>query len=126
MSDYVRHEFSPPRHCEEYRKSWKLTADGESVVFLPQSTTTLERNDEDLVVAATVPRYVAEERGFVVDDGHSESQPRETAVPDTMSREDWYVLFLTCALLVRGDQPRNAEWEAKKIAAKLLRGDAGE
>jgi len=112
----VRVEFEPPRKCESFGKAFKLTADGQEDVWLPVSKTELEVTGEaeELVIAATIPRYIAEDRGLLKD-AHS---PVENSPAETMSRDDWFLLGLTMAKVICGDV--SPVWEAKKLVIQLL------
>lgn len=116
MYEPVRVAFDPPRQCKQHGKSWILTCDGEQDVFLPQSQTSLEM-DGDAVAAVTVPKFIAEDRGLVVVDVSLEEHNNNT---EGMTREDWFTLGITMAMLIRGDDPSAAVWEAGKVVRKLL------
>jgi len=106
----------PPRKCESFGKAFKLTADGQEDVWLPVSKTELEVTGEaeELVTAATMPRFIAEDRGLI-EDAHS---PVETTTSETMTRDDWFLLGLTMAMVIRGED--DPVWEAKKIVRKMM------
>ncbi len=112
----VRVEFDPPRHVEEVGKALKLTAEGEDDLWLPTATTLLEYVG-GTVEAATVPRFIAEDRGLIVVDRLQEEND-----DDSMTRDDWFVLGMAMALVIRGESNLDVAWEARKLARKL-RGD---
>lgn len=113
MTDTVRVEFDPPRQCEEHGKSWCLSADGEATVYLPKSQTQLERKDTETVRAATIPQWLAINEGLAEDDRPSFLGEEEVK----MTRDDWFLLGLTMAFVIRGE-PKPL-WEAGKLIRKL-------
>ena len=109
MSETVRVEFDQPRRCFETQKAWKLTAEGESDLFLPKSETfALERDDNENVVAAVVSEWVAAKRGLAGVERFVDDVSQENNNVDTMDRHDWYFLLLTCAFVLDGDDWRDA------------------
>ncbi len=113
MDETVRVEFDPPRQCEEVGKALKLTAEGEGDVWLPTATTTLEW-DGGIVVAATIPRFIALDRGLIVVDC-----PQEENNDNSMTRDDWFLLGIAMALVIRGEPNIDVAREARKLARKL-------
>ncbi len=79
------------------------------------ATTQLETVDGK-VVAATVLKFIAEKEGW--DFLHSFQEEEK----ETMSRDDWVMLGLTMACVIRGDTNSNAVWNAG-ILMRKLRGD---
>ena len=84
-------------------------------MFLPQSRTTLEQK-HGLVVAVSVPGFIAEDRGLVAVECNQEHNDDEQA---GMTLEDWYLLGCVMAMAIRGEP--DAAWEGEKLARKLLR-----
>ena len=118
MSETVRVEFDQPRRCFETQKAWKLTAEGESDLFLPKSETfALERDDNENVVAAVVSEWVAAKRGLAGVERFVDDVSQENNNVDAMTRQDWYFLLLTCAFVLKCDDER----EAPKQAADMMR-----
>jgi len=113
----VRVEFEPPKTCRKVKASYWLEGRGEPDIQLPVSLTTLECEDTPdgtVVSAADVPRWLAEKSGLVTDMPLS----HEVVASEEMTREDWYLLGLTIAMVVSGaDDP---VWNARKLADRLL------
>jgi hypothetical protein len=112
MSETVRVEFDPPRHCKEVSKAWIVTVEGQPDLALPKSRTQLER-DGDSVTAVTVPRWLAEKEEL--------TEPTtcflEEETGDVMTRDDWFLLGLTMAFVIRGEPM--PLWEAGKLIQRL-------
>ena len=82
---------------------------------LPQSRTDVAF-DGGVITGVRIPRWLAENEGLV----ELETPLRQTQ--DGMSREDWFLLVTTAALLTRNLEPRKAYYEAR-IVTRLLLGE---
>lgn len=78
-------------------------------VQLPQKLTRLDAGQDGMTQGVYIPRWLAEKEGLV----QNEAQ-------DTMSRDDWFLLGCTMAMLIRGEPTHHAAWEGKKLAKQLL------
>lgn len=122
--DTVTVRFERLRHCEQRKKSYWLTADGEDELQLPVELTTLstvETPDGLMVDAVTVPEWIAVDRGLV----DCETRRDDTRCEPQMSRQDWFTLGLTMAFLIRGETELEAGWKASKMAEKYVNGSRG-
>ncbi len=112
MEDYVHVDFFPPRPFRRVGKMYVLM-DGTNELKLPMSKTTLVL-DGELATGAEIPRFIAEDRGLTA---------RASEEHNDMTRQDWFTLGITMALLIRGDSTRGATWNAGKVVATLLEGE---
>lgn len=130
--DYVRVPFDPPRQCNESGKAWRLWdgTEGGQVEYIPKAVSTLGYDDNGLVAYVDMPQDVAERKGLSYDGGHSGSRPKETVVPDGMSRQDWFTLGMAMALVIAGKKPddehnkrlvSDAVWVAHERVGRVLR-----
>lgn len=130
MSEYVRVEFDPPRQCNASGKAWRLwDTEGGQVEYIPMAVSTLGYNENGLVAYVDMPQDVAERKGLSYDGGHSGSRPKETVVPDGMTRQDWFTLGMAMALVISG-KPRDehsqrmvsdAIWAANERVERVFR-----
>jgi len=111
MSD-VRITFDSPREFRQRGKSYWIEDSDGSEIQLPVSATKLETS-HGCVVSATIPDYIAEDRGLI-------ETPPVVAETDSMERHDWFLLGATMACLIRGDNERDAVWNGRKIASSVL------
>ena len=109
MEDYVHVDFAPPRPFRRVGKTYVLT-DGTNVLRLPISKTTLVL-DGERATGAKMPRFIAEDRGLTVTASEKHND---------MTRQDWFLLGITMAMLIRGDTTREATWNARKVVTTLL------
>ena len=119
MNDFVEIRFNPPRAFREVKKSYFLLADGEEELQLPIASTALTTEDSPdgkVVVAAWIPRFIAEDRGLA----GTASPVQGNAPGDTMGRCDWFLLGATMACVIRDGVGTESEWEAKIMARKLM------
>ena len=117
MVETVRVEFNPPRSVRTVKKSYFMTADGCEKLQLPVKDTDIEwaeTPDGQTAIGATIPRWLAEDRGLV------EAVQAESDVVQPMSRHDWMLLGTTMALLIRGYETRDAVWEAEKVVERMM------
>lgn len=112
MSDaMVTVGFSPARSMTESTGAYTLSGG----VVLPKSKVELELDDHGKAITATMPEWLARDRGLT-------GMP--SGVRDTeMTREDWFLLGLTMALLSAGHAMRDATWEARKLVRELIGSD---
>lgn len=120
MSDsMVTVHFDPPRRCRQVKNSWLITADGEPDLFLPRLQTAMRAmtDSEDSVGTVSVPEYIARDRDF--GSATTDIVPQRHEMPGSMTRQDWFLLGITMAMLIRGDSVRDAIWEAEKTVARM-------
>ena len=117
MDETVRVEFDPPRTCQETEKAWLLSAGGEECLILPKSQTNELVRDGETVQAAIVSRWLAEKEGFIV--SSTSSFQGEEKEDDSMTRDDWVMLGLTMACVIRGDTNSDAVWNVGVLMRKL-------
>lgn len=104
-----------PLPVREAGKSYFIQA-GETEIQLPAKLTTLEKNDDGLVTAFTIPKWLHEKK---------ESMPPLPVLPleDRMRRRDWFLLGTTVALLLRDSEKtyHQAVWDANILVSEMLR-----
>ena len=103
----------PPRKVETHKASYRLTAEGLPMLDVPSKLTTLTCDDANEVTAIEIPLWLAEDRGLAAGPEREEFVVEEDQ--ERMTRDDWFLLGTTMAMLIRGTEPRNAVWEAMKL-----------
>ena len=114
--DKVSIDFAPHRVCRQHGKSYIVTAPGEDDLFLPVSQTELVRRDGDTVAGVIVPEWLARERGLL--ESASDAVSHEEQQHIHTSDDALWELGLSMALIIRGTDPNDALWEARKLAAR--------
>lgn len=119
MSDHVTIQFKPAREFRQVKKSYWINTDGDENLQLPVAETELiteKTPDGVMATGATIPRFIAEDRGLI-------EAPVGEMIPEdesfSMTRYDWFMLGVTMAMIIRGDSVSDVVWEAGKIVYKL-------
>lgn len=84
---------------------------------LPKSEVVLQLDAQGKVVSMIMPEWLAAKEGLV------DSLADAGTVEESMCRSDWYLLGATMAFLIRGESSDDAVWEARKVVAKMEKGE---
>ena len=114
-------QLDPPRKVETHKASYRLTHDGCLDIIFPSKLTTLTCDDNNEVTAIEIPLWLAEDRGLAAGPEREEFVVEEDQ--EKMTRDDWFLLGTTMAMLIRGTEPRKAVWEAMKIVDSIKWGE---